>query len=327
MKILYFDLNDRDLIEPYFDYDHYGGGCIFLRAAFQVLPDIYLAAREECFERCPESLLDRKVVLSEQDIIDIRQGRPIVELMGEGLLNQFDLIVHHFSQIWINTTGLKCKSCHWNVGYRDPVHPLNKHVLLFDVNNQSPIFQSNDHSIYQVVIGPKIPPFQEYEKEDYIFCCGRLTNSYQSIQIAQLARKYEIPIVFSGPIDRDYPFLDYLSDYTTYLGIVDNQTKIKYYEKSKLSCQMMNYNISITLSMKEGAARGQGCLCTPVGQYRTWLKPEYNGYFVTSEQDFVKGWENRDLLLQENCYNSILEFSEDKMIKSFVNAFKQVLSI
>lgn len=331
MNILYFDLNDKSLIEPYFDYDNYGGGAIFLRAAFQKLPNIYLAAREECFNRCPNHLLDKKIVLSEENIQDIKNGKPIVDIIDKDILNNINLVVHHFSQIWINTTGIKCKSCSWNVGYGDHVHPKNKYLLLFDLNNQSPIYYSNDHVIHEVIIGPKIPLFQEYKKEDYIFCCGRLTNSYQSIQIAQLANKYKIPVIFAGPIDSNYPFLDYLSDYTNYLGVVDYKTKINHYEKSKITIQAMNYPISVTLSCKEAMARGCGVMATPVGQYRTFVKDlkysyEGNGWLIKSEEDFINSWQNRDLLSQKNCYDSIQQFSEDNMITSFINAFNKILN-
>ena len=324
MNILYFDLNAPDLLEPWFNYDNYGGGCVFFRAAFPKI-DISLAAREEAFKGYtgPEG---RKIILFEEQIQRIRRGEPIKDILDLRLLSSFDLIVHNFSNIWINTEGTRCRSCHWNVGYGEFVHPNNKHVLLFDKENQAARFSSPNHIIYDVVIGPKASEFQEYLKEDLIFNCGRITPSYRSIEVAQLAIRHEIPMIFCGPKDRDYPFERYIdNEFVQYLGVVSQETKDKYNKLAKLSCQMMNYPISVTLSMKEAAAKGVACMASPVGQYNSWIKDGINGFLIRSEQDFLNAWEKRDSIRQFDCYQSMLPLSEDYMIDSFMNAFYKII--
>lgn len=331
-NILYLDLNLPDMIEKYGSYDYYGGGSIVARAMIRRFSNFYIAARQSCFEDMPDKHKHQCIILEEHDIELIRGGQPLVNTgLSLDFLKDIQLINHHFSNLWVNTSSLNCKTCHWNVGYRDVVHPKNKYVILFDLENQSPIYYSNNHLIFQAVIGPKMPLFQEYQKEDYIFCCGRITNSYQSIQIAQLANKYRIPMIFAGPLDKDNnygnEFMRHVhGDIVQYYGVIDNDIKIDLFKKAKLTCQFMNYPISVTLSQKEASARGVGCLATPVGQYRTWLRELENGFFVRSEEDFVRGWENRSLLSQKNCYNSVLQFSEDKMIEKFVEAFNNILN-
>jgi glycosyltransferase involved in cell wall biosynthesis len=320
-NIAYLDVNDELVEDVSMSPSKYGGGRVVSASFLDTFDNFHIYANEKCFENVREDKKSQCFVLSDEDRKYLRNGENLLDVISI-YMSDYDLILHHFSNININ---IGVPTLVWPVGYSEPIHPLNKHIALFDKNNQSPRFFSNDHVIYDVVIGPRMPEFQEYKKEDFIFCCGRLTPTYQSIQIAQLARKYEIPVVFSGPIDRDYPFLDYLSDYASYLGVIDHATKMEYNRRAKMTAQLMNYPISVTLSMKEAAAVGVGCLATPVGQYRSWLKEGVNGYFVRSEQDFVSGWEKRDLLLQKNCYNNVLQFSENKMIEMFLQAFEAII--
>lgn len=321
-NVLYLDINTPDLIEYYGSYDYYGGGAIFARAAIRKLDNFYIAAREQCFTGMPKEYRGKCIVLQEEDIVRIRNGEELSNFIP--FLNSFQIVVHHFSNIHVNT---KLPSCHWNVGYSDPVHPNNHHVLLFDSDNQAPQFYSNNHTLHKVVIGPKMPPFQEYKKEDLIVNIGRITSTYQSIQIAQLAQKYSIPMIFAGPLDGNGygdEFLKYVGGPVEYLGVVDEATKIDLFKRSKLSCQMMNYPISITLSMKQGASFGMGCLATPVGQYRSFIKERKNGFFIKSEENFITAWNDRNEIKQIDCYNSVLPYSENNMLQSFLKVFNDI---
>ena len=322
-NVAYLDVNDEMRENFSMTPSTYGGGRIVAASFLDLFDNFHIYGPGGCFKEVQFPKNQQCHILQNYERKAIREGADIDQVIGSYMSKNYDLIVHHFSNIHINT---KLPTLCWPVGYAEPIHPDNKHIALFDIQNQAPQFFSNNHSIYNVVIGPRMPEFQEYEKQDFIYCCGRLTRTYQSIQIAQLATKYEIPIVFSGPIDRGHPFLDYLSDYVTYLGVVDNETKVEYNKKAKMTAQMMNYPISVTLSMKEAAAVGVGCLAMPVGQYRSWLRPSINGFFVRSEEEFVQGWERRDELNQKSIYDSVQMFSENNMINKFIEAFKLVVN-
>jgi hypothetical protein len=315
-NVAYLDVNDEMRENYSMTPSTYGGGRIVAASLLDRFDNFHIYGPKECFKEVRKEKLKQCFTLKDWERRGMREGSQVY------LENKYQLVVHHFSNIHLNTD---ISQCHWSVGYGEPVHPLNEHVLLFDKDNQAPRFQSSNHKIYDVVIGPRMPEFQEYKKEDFIFCCGRLTPTYQSIQIAQLARKYEIPVVFSGPIDRDYPFLDYLSDYASYLGVVDHATKMEYNRRAKMTVQLMNYPISVTLSCKEAMSVGVIPITTPVGEYRTFIKHQHNGFLITSEDRFVQAWENRDSVKQRDCFDSVQKYSESQMIDSFIRSFKSIL--
>lgn len=331
-RIAYLDINDEMRENYSATPSTYGGGRVVGAAFLSKFDNFHIYGPSECFNEVGYPKTGQCFVLQDYERRAIREGQLIDDVIGPYLSKNYDLILHHFSQIYINTT---LPTLCWPVGYAEPIHPNNKHIALFDQNNQSPRFYSNNHVIYQVAIGPKIPPFQEYKKDIPFFNVGRITPTYQSIQIAQLAHKYQVPMVFAGPLDGNGYGDEFLKlvdgNIVQYLGVVDNATKIEYYKRSMATCQFMNYPISVTLSMKEHAGYGGGVMATSVGQYRTWVKDLHthpdtgNGFFIQSEKDFEVNVKNLVELNQKSCYDSVLQFSEEEMINKFITAFQIIL--
>ena len=66
-------------------------------------------------------------------------------------------------------------------------------------------------------------------------------------------------------------------------------------------------------------------MASAIGEWPNFIVEGSNGFIIRSEQDFIKAWENRDNIKQLNCYNSVIKYSEDKMIEEFYEVFDQIV--
>jgi glycosyltransferase involved in cell wall biosynthesis len=325
--VAYFDVNDEMREDYSITPNRYGGGRCVAASFLDLFDNFHIYGPAECFKNVREEKKSQCFVLDDEQRKALREGELVEAVVGWDVAF-YSLFLHHFSNIHLTT---KVPTLVWPVGFSEPIHPLNKYIALFDKDNQSPRFFSNDHSIFDVVIGPRMPKFEERVKEDLIINIGRITPSYQSIQVAQLAHKYQIPMIFAGPLDEgnEYgnKFMKYVdNDLVRYLGIVDHKTKLELFERAKLTTQMMDYNISVTLSCKEAMARGVIPIAAYVGQYKTFIQNGRNGFSIKFEEDFIEAWNNRNRVRQIDCYNSVLIFDEVNMLKSFLKALEIIIS-
>lgn len=324
MKICYLDINVPDCIEDYSSLPtRYGGGRIIAASLLERLHDFHIYANAACFDNVKPGKLSQCFTLTNDDRESIKNGAPVKNYIVNA--DQYDLFFHHFSHVHLNLTGCRSqKQVVWPVGWREPVHPLNKNVMLFDRQNQEPQFMGQP-TIYDIIIGPKFELFKAYPKEDIIFQCSRHFSHYQSIIVAQLALKYDIKTYFAGPIENGYPLIDYIDNKTTfYLGVIDSETKRDFYKRAKLNTQFQNYPISATLAGKEASSYGCGILASPIGGWKHFIKDSINGFFIKTEADFIKAWEKRDQLSQKNCYDMGLPHSEENMVNSILHALNNI---
>ncbi|MEK6884294.1 MAG: glycosyltransferase [Nanoarchaeota archaeon] len=329
MKILYLDLG----LEPIEDYNRfpkkYGGARSVVSSLLYNLDNFELYADEKCFEGIEENILKKCHTLSLEQRQKIREGVALDTIISEA--KNFDILLHHSTNVYVNTFNFKINQFVWSVGWGEIIEPRNKYVLLFDKEIQNPQFSSANHTIYDIILGLPIPKFEEYKKEGYIFNCCRQTKLFQSAKLAEICQKHKIPAIFAGPIDKDYEleFLQYIDDKSTqYIGIIDEETKIKLSKPASAHVMLQTYPISVTLSAKQALAYGVPILATPVGGWPAFIKNAYNGFIVRNEEHFLMAWGfcKNNKVQQKNCWDSIQIYSEQKMIDSFLKVFEYILN-
>lgn len=326
MKICYLDLNFLDCYEDYsYAPIKYGGGRIVAGAFLEKSDDFYVYADERSFTNVRPEKQKQCIVLPWEKRKHIRDGKPLKDVIPNA--DDFDLFVHHFTNLHLNLDGCRNpKQTLWSIGWSETVNPANTHVIFFDFIHQQPLM-SIQHKIHHAVIGPKYEPFQVYKKQDFIFQCTRHTGCFQSLAVAQFALKYRIPAIFAGPIEHGYPLMEHIDGRTTtYLGVIDSETKMKYNKLAKFHTQFQNYPTCLTLSAKEALGCGTPILAMPIGGFQDFIKPGENGYFITKEEDFLQAWQNRDKFDQRKCYDSVQAWSEEKMLSSFQAAFDDIVN-
>jgi hypothetical protein len=325
MKIAYIDLNHPDHFEDYSYFPKsYGGGRIVAGPMMERLDDFYVYSDERSFQNLKDNKRSQAKVLDWPKREALRNGACVKSVIPEA--DDYDLFFSHTANINLNLSNCRSKKYGvWSVGWRETIHPDIQNVIFFSQKFQEPILLGKPN-IFHAVIGPKMDPFQEYQKEDMIFQCTRHVECFQSIKVAQLALKYNIKTIFAGPIGNNYPLMNFIDDKTTfYLGSISQEDKIKYNKIAKFHTQFQTYPTCATLSAKESLSYGTPIMASPIGEWPSFIIEGLNGFIVRNEQDFVKAWENRDNLKQINCYNSVTKHSEDKMIQEFYEAFNKIV--
>lgn len=324
MKILYVDLNYIDFFEDYsYEPQAYGGGRVMAGPFLEKRDNFYIASDIRSFLNVREGKKKQCYPLTWPEREKLRRGVPLLEILPES--KDFDVVVHHFANICLNLQGLNAKQVCWPVGWRETVHPKTPNVALFNQRYQE-TFLPGSPKVFEVTIGPNIPPFQEYQKEDMIFQCTRQEELFQSIYVAKLALKYGIKLVLAGPIAKGYPLLDYIDEKTTfYLGQISETLKTECAKKAKAITQFQQFPTPITLAAKHALAYGCFVMAIPVGEWPEFVKDGVNGFIVNNEDEFKKSWDRRNEVRQVDCHNSVLRYSEDNMIASFEKCFAELV--
>lgn len=325
MKIAYIDLNYPDHFEDYSYYPKtYGGGRIVAGPMMERLDDFYVYSDERSFQNLKDNKRSQAKVLDWPKREALRNGACVKSVIPEA--DDYDLFFSHTANINLNLSNCRSKKYGvWSVGWRETIHPDIQNVIFFSQKFQEPILLGKPN-IFHAVIGPKMDPFQEYQKEDMIFQCTRHVECFQSIEVAQLALKYKIKTIFAGPIGNNYRLMNFIDNKTTfYLGSISQEDKIKYNKIAKFHTQFQTYPTCATLSAKESLSYGTPIMASSIGEWPSFIVQGLNGFIIQTEQDFVKAWENRDNIKQLNCYNSVTKHSEDRMIEEFYSAFEQIV--
>ena len=325
MKIAYIDLNYPDHFEDYSYYPKtYGGGRIVAGPMMERLDDFYVYSDERSFQNLKDNKRSQAKILDWPKREALRNGACVKSVIPEA--DDYDLFFSHTANINLNLSNCRSKKYGvWSVGWRETIHPDIQNVIFFSQKFQEPILLGKPN-IFHAVIGPKMDPFQEYQKEDMIFQCTRHVECFQSIEVAQLALKYKIKTIFAGPIGNNYRLMNFIDNKTTfYLGSISQEDKIKYNKIAKFHTQFQTYPTCATLSAKESLSYGTPIMASSIGEWPSFIVQGLNGFIIQTEQDFVKAWENRDNIKQLNCYNSVTKHSEDRMIEEFYSAFEQIV--
>lgn len=329
LKIVYIDLNESHF-EDYSSSNcrNYGGGRIFAAYAKELLnnnkDEFWLYSNPQSFVNLNDS--ERKDRCVEIDAIQrqlLRDGHHITKIIPDA--EKFDIICHHFSSYYINIEGLKCKQIAWSLGYSEIINENFENFILYN-HYQFPRILNSLTKINYVPIGKSIPPFQEYKKQDYIFQCTRHCPSFGSIDVARFCAHHKIPVIFAGPLDKNYPLMNYVDGkMIKYLGVISEEEKIKLTKEARLYTFIHNWPTPMNLSSYESLSYGTPIAATNVGFWPSLVKEGINGFMINSFDDLLKAYENAPKLNQLDCYNSVKDFNIENMVNGFYKVFEEIL--
>ncbi len=288
MRVAYFDLGfsrEQYGLQP----TRYGGGAVaarYLKEDPEVWFDVF--APQEAFENVMATERRDRCHPVDQGTLDaLRAGYPVGELFNAGYMP--DLILHPHTCVTINRGSFKGPIVHFCGFDGSAGHPGNDYVLLYD-SSFTPRF--GERAKY-VRIGKPVPAtFTPSVKEDFVFSCCRHDDHMNSIALAKSALDARIPCVFAGPIHGDYRLLDYIDGKTTtYLGEIDEQTKLDYCRRARLFSILYAWDLPFSQSLIEAQGQGTPIYVNRRGPFlKTYLKHGRNGFdasLCTLEQAFA----------------------------------------
>lgn len=327
MKIAYFELGIVDYLEDYsVSPKVYGGAPIFARWAKELLNDseneFWLFGPERSFENLKDTeRKDRCVIMSDAVLEALRRKEPITRHIAG--IGRFDIICHHHTHEWINKEGLNIPLVHWaGFGGGESGHSLNDYTLLYTPNAKS----RYGEKFKAIKIGKPVPKdFQESAKEDFIFQCTRHDEHMGSVEVAKQCLSNGIKGYFAGPISKGCDLMDFIDGKTTfYLGILDEESKMKWSRRAVLTTYLHNWETPFNQSVIESLSVGTPILAKNVGFFKYILKEGVNG-FVFNGSNFKASFEAASKLKQRDCWESAKDYSVEAMIESFKKAFQEII--
>lgn len=323
MKIGYIDLygTENYSITP----NSYGGGQIVASFSRMSIPNFHIFAQPQSFNDIEEKDRENCHSITTEVCDVLKRGERIKKYISDA--GSFDLFFHHHCSHFLNLEELKAKQGCWIIGYLEKTHPQLEHLCFFNFDYQKTTIKNPKAKIYHVQLGKPIPEFQVYKKQDYLFQCSRQCNVFSSKEVANMCQRNNIPIIFGGPIDKEYEdFLDYIDgNITKYVGILPYKEKIEYTKYARASTLCHSWNTPFTLGGLESLAYGTPLITTSAGFWPTFITPRI-GKIISNEQEFVKAYYDLVSINQLDCYNKASEFSSDKMVESFKKAFENILN-
>lgn len=323
MKILYLDLNDNNLIEDYSsDPNRYGGGRIFASAAIQTDKNFFIAAYEKCFDKIQNK--SNCIFTTEEQRKRIVDGEKIKNIIPNA--EDFDIFAYHRYDTYLNLEGLKGKQCCWAVGRDETINPKIKDLLVHNREYQNCRISENT-KMHDIIIGTKNEGYNFYNKKDFIFQCSRHEPIFGTIQVAQLCKKYEIPAIFAGPIQQNYPLLDYVdSNLIKYVGQISETEKASFYKEAMASTYLHFWQTPFNLSAVESLSYNTPIIATNIGFWPSFIKSGTNGFIINNELDFIEAVNKCRNIDQFSCYQTSLKYTTKTMIESFYNVFYKILN-
>lgn len=325
MKVLYLDLNYPDLVENYGTLpDSWGGGRII---ATHLMPwmaenghEMQIWADEKSFRNVDPKYKQYCKHLSEDSKSILRAGGALKVFSTE-----FDIVLHNFYGVKVDCSGTKTKDLVWCVGYGERVNLRNERVVLYN-NYQGTLVHPNT-KVYKARIGVPLPEFQEYKKDNYLFSCHRQAAEFGSEWMMKLAHKWKLKYIAAGPMDQSFKnLMDYVDNkYVTYLGPIKEEAKIEYLKHARASTHLHRWNTPFNLGAISSLAYGTPCITTDVGFWPSLITNGVNGQLIDDDEGFLASFEICSLISQKSCYNSVLEYSSEKMISDYMKVFEDVL--
>lgn len=325
MNIAYIDLQINQPPEDYsISPKRYGGGSCFAKYA-----KIYLNGDGNYFriygsKKNFENVSEEEggiycSVLSDGEINHIRNGGRIKDVIPESV--HFDIILFHHDCMSMNVQGLKAKLVHWSLMSCPRSNGGAPYALMYAPNTVSNIGKS-----YKIVIGTFVPSvFISSKIEDHIFQCSRHDGHQNTIEVAQFCLANNIKGYFAGPILDNYPLMNYIDNKTTfYLGIIDEETKVKYSKSAVLTTYFHKWETAFNLSVISSLGYGTPILANNVGFFKYILKDGING-FVNDGRSFKELYELAKGLDRRRVWESALPYSHTAMVDSFYKAFQHIL--
>lgn len=326
MKIGYLDLQiNRPREKYYLNADGYGGGSCFAKHAKYLLNNkdtsFYIFGSKENFLKVTEDEgKEFCIELSDEKFNYVRNGGRLKDILPD--YNTFDIIVHHHDVQFINMDGMRAKLVHWALmGDGRANHPNTPYTLLYN-----PGETANYGKSYPIRIGTFVPSvFVPSKIEDHIFQCSRHDGHQNTIEVAQLCLANNIKGYFAGPILDNYPLMNFIDNKITfYLGLIDEEEKIKYSKSAVLTTYLHRWETAFNLSVISSLAYGTPIFANHVGCFKYLLQDGING-FINNGRSFTEIYELARNIDRKQVWETALGYSHTAMVNSFYQAFEQIM--
>jgi glycosyltransferase involved in cell wall biosynthesis len=171
------------------------------------------------------------------------------------------------------------------------------------------------------------------EPSDYLFFSGRITHDKGVREAIQVAKATRRQLLIAGPmVKADYAYFDehvkpYLDDNILFLGLLEKDQLIKYYQRAYALLVPIQWEEPFGLTMIEANACG-----TPVIAFRRGAVPEIiqdskNGFIVDNTAEMILAVKQIRTLSRKKCREHVTRlFTNEHMIKAYEKTLSDLIS-
>ncbi len=170
------------------------------------------------------------------------------------------------------------------------------------------------------------------EHEDYLFMAGRIVPEKGVKEAVQIAQQTKRRLLIAGSLSpQNYWYFDehikpFLDDKILFLGMLDREQLVKYYQKAAAVLAPIQWDEPFGLSMAEANSCG-----TPVVAFRRGSVPEVvddgkSGYIVDNSAEMIMAIEKLGKISRKDCATRARKhFSETIMLNNYERVLQEII--
>lgn len=170
------------------------------------------------------------------------------------------------------------------------------------------------------------------EHEDYLFMAGRVVPEKGVKEAVQIAQQTKRRLLIAGSLSpQNYWYFDehikpFLDDKILFLGMLDRDQLVKYYQKAAAVLAPIQWDEPFGLSMAEANSCG-----TPVVAFRRGSVPEVvdngkSGYIVDNSAEMILAIEKLEKISPKDCASRVQKnFSEEIMVNNYERVLQELI--
>jgi glycosyltransferase involved in cell wall biosynthesis len=170
------------------------------------------------------------------------------------------------------------------------------------------------------------------DAEDYLMITGRIVPEKGFKEAIQVAQQTGMRLFIIGPVYPDHQgYFDqyikpHLNDKILYLGYMEREHLVKYYQKAKALLMPIQWEEPFGLTMIEAMACGTPVVALRRGSVPEVLKHGKTGFVVNSLGDMAEALKKIDTIDRATCRAHVeLNFSNDHMVQSYKEVYEKIL--
>lgn len=171
------------------------------------------------------------------------------------------------------------------------------------------------------------------EHEDYLMISGRITPEKGIKEAVQVALQTNHKLLIAGSLSKnngwyfDEHIKPYLNNHILFLGMLDKEQLVKYYQKAAGLLVPVQWQEPFGLTMAEAGACG-----TPVIAFNRGAVPEVivhgkTGFIVNNSAEMIMAVEKLSSIKQKDCRDHVVKnFSLENMVENYSRVLEDIVS-
>jgi glycosyltransferase involved in cell wall biosynthesis len=263
------------------------------------------------------------------------------EMFERATTGEYDLLHFHHPEVAL---GLAQANSNIPVVYtlHDPVYSWYREVFeLYASPNQHYISISNNqrrdapdlpyaNTVYN---GIDINEFKFHaEAEDYLLITGRVVPEKGFKEAIQVAQQTGMRLLIIGPVYPDHQgYFDqyikpHLNDKILYLGYMERDHLVKYYQKARALLMPIQWEEPFGLTMIEAMACGTPVIALRRGSVAEVIAHKKTGFIVNSLGDMIEAVGRIGTIDRKACRQHVEKyFSNERMVEAYKATYEKIL--